>query len=264
MDYNKVHERSLKALPYLIRAAQSHKTVTYKEIGQVMGVHHRQVRYYAGHVRDEICTPDGSPLLNCLIVNKKTKMPGESYLPFASKATTDEEARLEFENFRDEVFQFDGWNELLKKYDLSPLIRSNKELEEEALAYNDFMNRHPGLGESTAHKQLKNYIAENPMVLRLPESTISHIEYRFLSGDSVDVAFQWGDHEWAVIEVKRGINIGELIRGIYQAIKYRALAKAQHGKKVKAFLVAFDIPDEIIKYARRHNVNVIQIKRAVI
>lgn len=248
-----IRQKALLALPYLVRAAQSRKTLTYKDLGSKIGVHYRQVGTYAGYIRDEICAPRKLPLLNCLIVNGQSGIPGDSYLLGGTKAKTKEEKRREFEKFRDKVFEFSGWDDLLNEFGLSPIDRTTEDLQEEARTYNKILKGRPGAAEGDEHKALKEYVARHPAILGLPVSTKPHIEYAFLSGDEVDVAFDCLTEGWAVVEVKVGIR-GELVKGIYQAIKYRALAEAQNTKKAKAFLVAYSIPKDIAEFAEKHKI----------
>jgi hypothetical protein len=71
-----------------------------------------------------------------------------------------------------------------------------------------------------------------------------------------------------VVEVKTEVLRSELVKGVFQAVKYRALVAAQRGKgephEVKAFLVAFQIPHEVAQYASCLSVIPLTIdKRAV-
>jgi hypothetical protein len=86
------------------------------------------------------------------------------------------------------------------------------------------------LPESREHKFLKNYVLEHPACLRLGlRSPTGTIERRLLSGDEMDVEFVEGVRRIGV-EVK-SIRSGraDLLRGIYQCVKYRAVMIAQSG-----------------------------------
>jgi hypothetical protein len=107
--------------------------------------------------------------------------------------------------------------------------------------------------EGEEHRTLKEYVARHPGILGLPASAKHHVEYLFPSGDEVDVAFDCAAAGWVVAEVKIGIR-GELVKGIFQAIKYRALSEARHAKKTKAFLVAYSIPKDIADQAKKHKI----------
>ncbi len=100
----------------------------------------------------------------------------------------------------------------------------------------------PG-GESVAHRLLKQYVASHPAEFGLSPAAVPHVEYRFATGDRVDVMFEnhWPDR--TVIEVEVG---GEqhICVGIHQAIKYRSLAAADAGyplltTRVRSLVVAY-------------------------
>ena len=47
-------------------------------------------------------------------------------------------------------------------------------------------------GEGEAHRRLKQYVAENPAAIGLPNSAMPFLEYAFPSGDRVDIMFDLG------------------------------------------------------------------------
>ena len=82
-------------------------------------------------------------------------------------------------------------------------------------------------------------------------------EYLHPSGDECDVLFERRNTPPAVVEVKVGL-LGEVVKGVYQAIKYRALLSAERGQgepfEVDAHLVAHAIPPAVRALASKHNV----------
>jgi hypothetical protein len=113
---------------------------------------------------------------------------------------------------------------------------------------------------------LKGYVAEHPGVIGLQSAGQPELEYLFISGDRCDVVFDLGQDGQAVVEVKNGER-GELIRGIYQAVKYRALMQAEcgHGEPspVVAYLVAYDqIPQEILVLADKLDIHCYAVSRS--
>jgi len=253
-----IRDKALLAIPELVRCAQLRETITYGDLARRIGLHHRQMRHIAGYVRDKICRPRKLPLLNALIVNAQTRMPGESYLPGEGKSGHDLKDRNNFEKFRDDVFAYAEWDRLLTELRLPSVSRPSKDLNAEARAYIEVSSRAGGGVESEAHRSLKERVSKEPQLLGLAAGVKAHVELRFLSGDEADVAFDCGDHGWAVVEVKVGIR-GELVKGIYQAIKYRALAEAQIGCKAAAYLVAYNIPEDIASFAKTHGISPVVI-----
>jgi len=83
------------------------------------------------------------------------------------------------------------------------------------------------------------------------------MEYFFIAGDQADIVFGTGPDAWAVVEIKIG-EIGELVKGVYQAIKYRALLQAEKGHgispQVDAVLVAYGIPSDVSFFAAKFGI----------
>ncbi|MCH7922348.1 MAG: hypothetical protein IH975_04845 [Nitrospinae bacterium] len=197
-------------------------------------------------------------------MNKQTSFPGDSYTPEGSHDLSAAKKREEFEEYRDEVFEYTGWDKLLEELGIPPIKPSLDDLEDEAHAHNELLNRRGGGGENDEHRKLKEFIANHPK--RLGISPLKHFtEFDLLSGDTVDVAFDCGPKDWAVVEVKVGQR-GELIRGVYQAIKYRALMVAEKGRGkpfgVTAHLVAYEMPKEIERLARLFQVKTHNVPKA--
>lgn len=82
-------------------------------------------------------------------------------------------------------------------------------------------------GESREHRQLKDFIAQNPAAIGLPEKfKFGKTEYVFPSRDSIDVLFTSND-EWVGVEVKSTVSgLEDVERGLYQCVKYQALLRA--------------------------------------
>ena len=88
-----------------------------------------------------------------------------------------------------------------------------------------------GPAESEEHRRLKQAVADNPGLLSfISGSAATQTESRLRSGDEVDVRIVDGERgiEYA-IEVKSiRSNDADLERGVYQAVKYRAVIEAQY------------------------------------
>jgi hypothetical protein len=107
-------ERALLALPHLVHCAKNRRTITYGELGAKIGANPRAVSRPLGYLRDEICIPRGLPLITALVVNKMSRMPGESWLPEGTGHLEPDEYQREYEKFRDEAFACDAWDTLLE------------------------------------------------------------------------------------------------------------------------------------------------------
>ncbi|HAK11639.1 MAG TPA: hypothetical protein DIW54_00920 [Chitinophagaceae bacterium] len=118
-------------------------------------------------------------------------------------------------------------------------------------------------GESKEHKKLKEFVAENPERIGIRKIEVKpFIEHPFVSGDIVDILFE---------PINNGINtvveieLDNVIPGIHQAIKYRALRCSQLGleltdKKVKAIVVAWTFKEDEKKLCEKYNIDYYEIK----
>jgi hypothetical protein len=276
MATKNIEETSLKLLPYLIYYAQQRELKTYGELAKVISRHHRILNHCLGYIRDEICRPKNIPLLNAIVVNASTGMPGESFLPEGAANLTPDEYQKEFEKHRDKVFLYEGWDKLLAELGLEPIPREDNDFDQEAFEYiktlqrlsvNQKLNsnadgKQQGVAESENHKKLKKYIFECPDVIGIHDSKHKQDEFLFPSGDICDIIFQVAEDKYAVVEVKNGQR-GELVKGIYQAIKYQSLGIAYWGRgkaiKVNAVLAAYQIPSDIRRYASKFGVSCFEI-----
>ena len=206
-----------KLLPYLVLAAKTRKTLTYGELAKKIGVHHRVIPHALGYIRDEIIIPKDLPLINAIVVNNTTNLPGESWLPQGTSHLNPGEYKREFEKFRDQVFAYKGWDALLKELDLSPVDPTPEDLDERGRAYSEILERTGSGGEGESHRELKEYVAQHPEVIGLEQESAPQTEFLFVSGDRADIVFGTGPDTWAVAEIKNG-DTAELVKGIYQVV----------------------------------------------
>jgi hypothetical protein len=251
-----IKEYGARLLPQLVQAAKTNKTPTYGEMAARIGVHHRVLSYVLGYIRDEIIIPRGLPLINAIVVNGDTGLPGESWLPQGTAHLSKAEYQREYVRYRDQVLAYQGWDALLKELDLPSVEPTVENLDERGRAYSEYIERTGG-GESEDHRKLKEYIAAHPEVIGLPSDSAAQMEYLFVAGDRADIVFGTGPDAWTVVEIKNG-EIGELVKGVYQAIKYRALLQAEKGHgispQVDAILAAYEIPSDIQFFAAKFGI----------
>jgi len=246
------------ALPHLVHCATMRKTMTYSDLGAKIGQHWRATPHLLFYIRDEICIPRHLPLLTAIVVNKSKGLPGKSWLPGGTAHLSPEEYRQTYEAARDEVFAFDGWEALLEDLGLPRIRPTVQALNEEGRARALYLERRGGVGEGQLHRVLKQYVAENPAAIGLCSAMAVDQEYLFVSGDRCDVVFDLGEAGHAVVEIKDRER-GDLLRGIYQAVKYRALMEAEkglgEGYPVSAHLVSHCMDDDIRALAKRFQVH---------
>lgn len=223
--------RARAALPLLVRQAEAGAPVFYSDIAEELGMPNpRNLNYVLGSIGQSLellskAWKSKVPPIQCLVVNKSTGLPGEgigwflvkkedfSTLPLRQKRAI-VEAELQH------VFSYPRWREVLEVLELEPATSDFTPFVKKATA--GF-----GGGESEEHKALKTYVANNPKVIGLGANTpMGTTEYLLPSGDSLDVSFN-GKKVWVAAEVKSCISAeGDIIRGIFQCVKYRAVMEA--------------------------------------
>ena len=254
------------ALPHLVHYARMRKTMTYSELGAMIGQHWRATSHLLYYIRDEICIPRGLPLLTAIVVSKSRGLPGESWLPGGTAHLSLEQYTQTYEAVRDQVFAFDGWEALLEDLGLARIRPTVQDLNDEGLARALYLERSGGVGEGDVHRMLKQHVAENPASIGLGPPEEVQKEYLFISGDRCDIVFDLGRDGHAVVEIKDQER-SELVRGIYQAVKYRALMQAEKGLgedyPVSAHLVSHHMDDDIRALAKRFQIHCHTVRPAV-
>lgn len=71
-------DRARLAWPVLTEVAKQRRTITYKQLGDRIGVHHRAIRYVLGPMQ-EYCMVSGLPPITILVVNG-TGLPGTGFI----------------------------------------------------------------------------------------------------------------------------------------------------------------------------------------
>jgi hypothetical protein len=230
----KYQQRARAAMPILVRQAWAGSVITYADIAAELGMSNpRNMNYVLGCIGQTLLELSKNrrhliPPIQCVVINKNTGLPGEGVGWFLG-ATKDEfeslapdEQRAVLARELQRVYTFRQWREVLKELGLEqpkPAARS-AQLVKSATAFG-------GGGESEGHRLLKELIAANPSFLHSPDDIDAHTEYALPSGDSVDVMFHHGG-AWVAVEVKSMIS-GEpdLLRGLFQCVKYNAVMRAQ-------------------------------------
>ena len=234
LEGEKLYEqRARAALPILVRQAKASEPIYYSNLASELGIPNpRNLNFVLGLIGNNLRRLGEQwgtrvPQLQAIVRNKTTDMPGEGFAEFAPdprlfrRATRPQRKRI-VEAMLQEVWAFPRWDDVLQHFGLEAVE-------------NRWVGRHPrqppppraGLGESPAHRQLKEYLAAHPEALGLPpELAPGTLEFLFGSGDVVDILFDRGP-EWIGVEVKSSVSDdADLVRGIYQCVKYHALMEA--------------------------------------
>lgn len=223
--------RARAALPLLVRQAKAGAPIFYSDLAEELGMPNpRNLNYVLGSIGQSLERLSKSwkhkvPPIQCLVVNKNSGLPGEGigwFLvkkeDFATLSLRQKRAIVEAE--LQNVFSYTHWNDVLKTLELEPTTSD----------FSPFVTKATGGfggGESEDHKALKAYVALNPTVIKLSANTPNGItEFPLPSGDSLDVSFN-GKKVWIAAEVKSSISTeGDIVRGLFQCVKYRAVMEA--------------------------------------
>jgi hypothetical protein len=222
--------RAREALPILVRQAQAETPISYSELAEELGMPNpRNLNYVLGSIGETLQGLSkvwgvDIPAIQCLVLNRNTGLPGEGIgwfitnrSEFAAKPKRERKRLVDAE--LQKVFTFGQWGKVLKDVGLEPVEPSYRSLLKGASAFR-------GGGESDQHRLLKEYVAANPGLIQLPDTLQGAAEYALPSGDCVDVMFICRE-ELVAVEVKSRISPdADIVRGLFQCVKYRAVTQA--------------------------------------
>lgn len=229
---NKLYqERARVALPLLVRQAAAAKPIFYSALAEELGMPNpRNLNYVLGCIGQAMVRlskqwKDRIPPIQCLVVNKATGLPGEGIGWFL--ISKEDFGKLPLRRRREivqaelqHIYAYPYWNEVLSELELEPV--STDFTTQIAAA-----SGRRGGGESPAHRRLKDFVAKNPTAIGLSKTmSAGEPEYRLPSGDCLDVLFQ-SRKSWVAVEVKSHISDdADLVRGVFQCVKYQAVLDA--------------------------------------
>lgn len=234
MRGNKLYQvRARAALPLLVRQAKAEQPIFYSDLASELGMPNpRNLNYVLGAMGNALVELGNErdtkiPPVQCIVINKNTGMPGEGigwFVPDkeAFGRSSSRQKKLIVHQMLTEVFQFVRWDDVLAEFNLSPVKTVAPKPSTTSTS-----PRYGRAGESEEHRVLKEFVANNPHIVGLPaRAGRGKLEYEFPSADVIDVLFI---HicKWVGVEVKsRRSSIEDIVRGIYQCVKYHALIDA--------------------------------------
>lgn len=260
-------------LEQLIAVADAKDTVFYSQLADLLSY-----KVVPGHVADQQVGPlvgtlmdmvwekyPSAPPINMLVVSKAKGVAShgsDNYLKnyfHLSRLPRSDHGRLELaEQATLDVWSYREWPRIYRElFDVDPAHTNSlgiAQFDDDGQGDNP---RYHGGPESPEHKRLKRHVLENLARFGIRGVVEAKEEHRLLSGDELDVFAVTGRSRIA-IEVK-SIRSGDadLVRGIYQCVKYRAVLEAQfahlrEAPAVNSFLVTErPLPPEIQKIAKR-------------
>jgi hypothetical protein len=235
-------ETAKKALPVLVNFAENRRATTYTELAKLlfndkkyafplMAALGRLGKSLESLSQAEPGTFGKVPPIQLIVCNQKTRRPGNLSLSFlgARKSVADamskSELNLLVRGAHQTVFDYPRWQEVLRTLGLqSPAL--NLPPPGSILPKIREIEQH-GTGEGEEHRRLKLFLAENPRKIGIRWKGRGDVEELLLSGDRLDVSFR-SRVQWIAVEVK-GKNSPEadLVRGIFQCVKYKVIMAAQ-------------------------------------
>lgn len=259
------------ALPILIRWAQEGEAHSYSDLAQELHdtfgheIKPRKDLYgtVAGGVAQALQWLSerwGKPIppLHTIVVNKATRHPGEGAITISpayfagKKLDTEEERREHLREAMDDVFTYPDWDRVARALGATMLAPASGPV---ADASSDAPIPLPkvqqgGGPESSEHQALKRWVANHPEeFMDYGDFAAGTNENLLSSGDRLDAHFDNGKQRLAV-EVKTSrCSEDELQRGVYQAVKYRAVVRAEqkairHVPNGEAILVCTRAPNK--------------------
>jgi hypothetical protein len=224
-------QRARAALPILVRQARAQEPINYTSLALELGMPNpRNLDYPLGTIGESLIQLGAEwnqkvPPLQCLVINKSTGLPGEGVewgVPELKNfaAMPARVRRILVDQLLADIYAFGRWRSVLEAL----------HLEEPAPAIPPPQLSMAGKGggpESEAHIRLKNFTANNPSTLGLNNTYPRvKVEQRLPSGDCIDVFFE-NERESIAVEIKTAnADPLEIVRGLFQCVKYQALLKA--------------------------------------
>lgn len=224
-------QRARVALPILVRQARAEQSIYYEDLANELGMSNpRNLNYVLGSVGRSIMELEKKwklsiPPIQCLVINQTEELPGEGFGWFKLgdvdwKTLNRRQKRTLVQATLQQIFAYSKWGEVLTALELKPLVTSFDEVTRRAAQYQVG-------GESEDHRRLKTYVQTHPEVVRVPSRHAPGVvEKRLPSADCMDVFFDCGSR-WLGVEVKSARSpVDDIVRGLFQCVKYHALLKA--------------------------------------
>jgi hypothetical protein len=237
--------RARAALPLLVRqATQAHSaTIFYSDLAAELGMsNERNLNYVLGYIGDALEElskrwKEDIPPIQCLVINKRDRLPGEGIGWFITKKEEfrklpRREQRRLVDLELQKVLHYRKWPAVLTALGLSPATMNLSKVLSQAETLGPTRETRGSAfgsgGESPEHKRLKTFMAQHPEKVGLPAAVgPGDIEKALRSGDILDVFFGHGQDHIAV-EVKSALsNDADIVRGMFQCVKYRSVLEAQ-------------------------------------
>lgn len=222
--------RAREALPLLVRQAEAGSTIYYSDLAQELGMPNpRNLNYVLGCVGNALKDlSDKSsreiPHIQAMVVNQGTDSPGEGFDGFLRELgetwVSDDERWAVLEIYWSKIRSYPHWSWVLEQLGLK---RAQSKIDAVIDAASGL-----GGGEGPEHAALKEYVRTHPEIIGLkPSHPAGSAEFDLPSGDRVDVVFL-SAQRFDCVEVKPAdCGDAEVVRGLFQCVKYAAVVEAR-------------------------------------
>jgi len=241
-----VYDRARQAMPILLRLASSaHRPITYQALEQAVARQLRQqpvrILVVYGKILDVIGIAlnrlsdewrEEIPPLTTLAISKTSGLPSSGvdvYLERYNSTSTHKKLTVYnraamIERATQAVYNYARWPEVAAYFGTNIL-----DVPSEA----EHLHLPPPMpiqgGESHPHLVLKKYVSRHPELFnKIGQFENGELEHRLYSGDEIDVFFHNSEQVLAVEIKTSSASQGELTRGIFQCVKYRAVLRAMY------------------------------------
>jgi hypothetical protein len=273
-----------KALPVLVNLAESGRATTYTELAKALLGDKKYAHPLMnalgrlGHGLESLNAAERDklgtiPPIQLLVCNENTGRPGNLALNFLGfkKSETDKMSKALLDTIvmraHKSIFDYPRWQRVLRVLGLKPVTLKLPAAESILPKIEELERR--SLGEGDEHERLKFFLAEYPKTIGIRWKGDGDVERLLLSGDRLDISFR-DKLKWIAVEVKgKHSPIADLVRGIFQCVKYRSILAAQlryEALEGKIFLqrtiprvilaCGASLPSELLKFAQSLDVEV--------
>lgn len=265
-------QRARFALPILVRQAKAGEPIYYSDLAKELGMPNpRNLNFVLGAIGNAIESLayqekiDKIPIINCLVINKTTLLPGEGIDVFIDKKNfnklTRNQKKETVNRILSEVYTYSNWDWVLNKLGLSP-VKSEFSKKFGSEIYNQKYNGHR-VGESKRCFDFKQYLAHHPEIFELEPGLTGETDYTLPSIDSVDVLYVRGVERIGIKAKSIISDTTDILRGLFQCVKYKALIEAE--QKVNDLIPACrvvlalegDFPNELMPFKNLLGIEII-------
>lgn len=106
---------ALDILPHLAQCAKEHKTITYTELGTLVGKSAYYLSKSLDILKDRFLLAHRLPRLDSLIVKNPTKGAADRFLDPGSEPMSAEDYEKHVKALQEEVFSYAKWDEIVEK-----------------------------------------------------------------------------------------------------------------------------------------------------